>query len=158
MAKPAKKKLSQASSIIEERLYEALVLCKPLMDLDSVEATVSNLEKNIMGGLDAKIVKMDKLGRKRLAYEIKGFRDAFVVLVYFNMTTNNVKEFRRLVQIQEDILRMTVTRTSEALMNRSQQQQERPGFNRDNRDGNREGSGPRGPQGGPPQPQEEPAA
>lgn len=149
MAKPAKKKLSQASQIVEERLYEALVLCKPLMDLDSVEGVVKHLENNILGDLGAKIVKTDKLGRKRLAYEIKGSRDAFVLLIYFNMQTSNIKELRRLVQIHDDILRMTVTRTTESLMNRAAQQQERQ---QNYRDRNQQGSPQQQ------QPQEEPAA
>ena len=111
-AKTAKKaaKIAAAAPSDEKRLYEALMLYKPTLDLDSVDNTLSNLEKVMIEPLGGNIRKVDKVGRKRLAYDITRFRDAFTMLVYFELPPSQLKELRRQLNIQEDLLRATIIR------------------------------------------------
>jgi small subunit ribosomal protein S6 len=105
--KSMSKTVSETSS---KNIYEAMIVYKPIMDIDGVESTVLNFEKNMMAPLEGEIIKLDKIGRKRLAYDIRKFRDGFMMLVYFKMPPQNLTEFNRLMHIQEDVLRLMVTR------------------------------------------------
>ena len=93
-----------------KNIYEAMIVYKPIMDIDGVDNTVANFEKNMMAPLDGEVMKIDKIGRKRLAYDIRKFRDGFMMLVYFKMPAKNLSELNRLMNIQEDVLRLMVTR------------------------------------------------
>ena len=99
-----------AKKAITKHTYEALLICKPVLDLDSVDTVLSSFQKNLLEPKEGEVIKVDKIGRKRLAYEMNKFRDAFMMLVYFNMPPQNIVELRRLANIQEDILRLVLTR------------------------------------------------
>lgn len=99
-----------AKKTVTKNTYEALLICKPVLDLDSVDTVLESFKKNLLEPKEGEVIKVDKIGRKRLAYEMNKFRDAFMMLVYFNMPPQNVAEFRRLANIQEDFLRIVLTR------------------------------------------------
>lgn len=102
--------MSQKSANAEKHIYEAMIVYKPIMDIDGVDVAVNNFEKNMVTPLEGEIIKVDKIGRKRLAYDIRKFRDGFMMVTYFKMPPGNLVEFNRLMHIQEDVLRLMVTR------------------------------------------------
>ncbi len=89
--------------------YEALLVFKPTMEMDSTEGAIKGIE-NTINQLKGKIVKMDRVGRKRLAYEIGKFKDGFIATVWFQLPAEAVTEFKKICQINEDILRLTLLR------------------------------------------------
>ena len=89
------------------KTYELLVLLKPILDLDNSEGTLtaikSTIEKN--GG---KVVSEDKMGRKRLAYNIQKFRDSFMTDIVFEIEPDKLVELRRVFKLNEDIIRFMI--------------------------------------------------
>ena len=65
-----------AKKAITKHTYEALLICKPVLDLDSVDTVLSSFQKNLLEPKEGEVIKVDKIGRKRLAYEMNKFRDA----------------------------------------------------------------------------------
>jgi small subunit ribosomal protein S6 len=79
------------------------------MDTDQAEGSLKAVENNIKN-LKGKVLKIEKLGRKRLAYEINKNKDGIMALVLFDLDTENVAEFRKQCQLNEEILRLTLVR------------------------------------------------
>lgn len=90
-------------------MYQALVILKPVVDMDYADSVLKNLEEAIQN-MSGKIVKVEKMGRKRLAYPIAKFKDGLVAAIYFESPTAGMAKFVKDQQINEDILRMMVTR------------------------------------------------
>lgn len=96
--------------------YEALVILKPILDLDNSDNVLKALEDTV-GSLGGKILKKDKLGRKRLAYEINKFKDGFVTTYLLNLEAAQVSEFKRVCRLNEDILRLVLVNRNNLDMN-----------------------------------------
>lgn len=89
--------------------YEALIVFKPIIDVENTEGVLKNVE-NLVQTLKGKILKTDKVGRKRLAYEIAKFKDGFITTFIMQLEPSAVAEFKKACQINEDILRLTLVR------------------------------------------------
>jgi len=90
------------------RNYEFLVIFKPILDVEAVEQAIANFQKNLVEANQGEIVETDKIGRKRLAYEIRKFKDGFLALFLIKFPPAKVADFKRGCQIQDDILRLTM--------------------------------------------------
>lgn len=87
--------------------YEAFVILKPILDVDNSDNVLKVLE-DAVESMNGKVVKKDKLGRKRLAYEINKFKDGFIATYLLKMDPASVLSFKRACQLNEDILRLTM--------------------------------------------------
>jgi len=85
------------------RTYELVYIIKP-SDEEVINATVTKFENLIKtnGGV---IEKLDRWGKKRLAYEIKDFTEGYYVLVHFTSEPAVVREVERVIKITDDVLR-----------------------------------------------------
>lgn len=85
--------------------YELLTIFKPNLDAEEVDKNLSKLEETITG-YKGKIVSTDKIGRKKLAYEIQKFRDGFFVTQIISIPADKVVDFKRQLKLNENILRI----------------------------------------------------
>ena len=111
--------------------YEGLILLKPILDMDNSDAALKNVEKTIEK-LKGKVLNRDKMGRKRLAYEIAKFKDSFVTALVFQLPPENMNELSRLLKLNEDVLRFVMIRREENFsleMAGKPRRPLRPGFN-----------------------------
>lgn len=91
--------------------YEAFVILKPILDVDNSDNVLKVIE-DAVENLNGKVVKKDKLGRKRLAYEINKFKDGFITTYLLKLDPASVLSFKRTCQLNEDILRLTLVNRS----------------------------------------------
>ena len=84
--------------------YELLVVYKPNTDADEVDKLIAKLSSDLetLGG---KVDLVDKMGRKKLAYEINNFRDGFFVNLILSLSENKVADFKRQLKLNDSILR-----------------------------------------------------
>ncbi len=84
--------------------YELLTVIKPNMDTDEVAKIIDKFEEQITtyGG---KVLNTDKIGRKKLSYEIQKFRDGFFVVQKIELNEDKVVELKRQLKLNENILR-----------------------------------------------------
>ncbi|MBE3590966.1 MAG: 30S ribosomal protein S6 [Firmicutes bacterium] len=94
------------------RAYEALILLDPTLDTEQIEQTMRRfleaVQKN--GGV---IENLEPLGRRRLAYEIRGHREGIYVLMTFRSTSQAPNELRRALRLSDSVLRSMVVRAPE---------------------------------------------
>ncbi len=84
--------------------YELMTVIKPNMDTDEVSKVIAKLEEQI-NTLNGKVLNTDKIGRKKLSYDIQKFRDGFFVVHRFELNEDKVVELRRLLKLNDALLR-----------------------------------------------------
>ena len=93
------------------RTYELLSIIKPNIDSEEFDKIVAKIEENIVA-LDGKVLSTDKMGRKKLSYDIKDFRDGYFVVHNFELAPNQVEKFNRQLRLNENILRIMLLEVS----------------------------------------------
>lgn len=94
------------------RTYELLSIIKPNIDSEEFDKLVAKIEEAIVA-LDGKVTSTDKMGRKKLSYDIKDFRDGYFVVHNFEMEPSQVAKFNRQLRLNENVLRIMLLETSE---------------------------------------------
>lgn len=94
------------------RTYELLSIIKPNIDSEEYDKLVSKIEETITT-LNGKVLSVDKMGRKKLSYNIKDFRDGYFTVHNFEMEPEQVAKFNRQLRLNENILRILMIETSE---------------------------------------------
>ncbi len=97
---------------IKLRNYELLSIIKPNIDSEEFDKLVVKIEEAIVA-LDGKVTSTDKMGRKKLSYDIKDFRDGYFVVHNFEMDPAQVAKFNRQLRLNENVLRIMLLETSE---------------------------------------------
>ena len=95
------------------RDYELLYIIKSEVGEEQTQAVIDRYN-GILEGEGATVEKVDKWGKRKLAYTIdKKYTDGFYVLVNFKGEANAVDEVDRLMKIDENLLRHMITRVDE---------------------------------------------
>ncbi|EJW18800.1 30S ribosomal protein S6 [Paenibacillus alvei] len=89
------------------RKYELMYIIRPDVEQEAVQAAVEKFQGVISNG-GGEITKHDVMGKRRLAYEIKKFRDGVYVLVNFTAEPAVVAELDRQLKIADEIIRHLV--------------------------------------------------
>ena len=94
------------------RDYETMYIIKPTLDEEAIDVVTKRVDDQItsLGTLE----KTEKRGRKRLAYEVKDFKDGFYVLTNFKADPKNIMELERLFKLNDDVIRHIIVRPEEA--------------------------------------------
>lgn len=93
------------------KAYEIMYIVKPTTD--ELFEEINDKFKTLIESNGGVIEKLDRWGKKRLAYEINGFNDGLYVLVTFNAESACVKELDRVMKITDEILRHMIIRKGE---------------------------------------------
>ena len=83
--------------------YEIMYIVK-VMEEEQTEAVISKFE-NLVANNGGQVEKIDRWGRRRLAYEIKDTMEAYYVLMHFEAPAAAVAELDRVMKIADEILR-----------------------------------------------------
>ena len=90
------------------RKYEMLFIVRTDLEESDVQAVVEKIRGVIANG--GEVTNLNVLGKRRLAYEIKKFRDGIYVQVNFNATPEVVKELDRVTRITDEIIRYIIVK------------------------------------------------
>jgi small subunit ribosomal protein S6 len=94
-----------------KREYEVVIVVR----LDTDEATVNNTIEQVRnwieaGAEDNKVQKVDRWGRRKLAYEIDKQREGYYVLYNAEMATRGLGELERNLNLNQQLLRYLIVR------------------------------------------------
>jgi small subunit ribosomal protein S6 len=89
------------------RLYETIFIINPDSDNAVFEQT-SNAVRNLIESNGYEVRRMDPWGRRRLAYEVKGHKEGYYVLIVFESEPNFVEQLQRHYRITEPIIKYMV--------------------------------------------------
>ena len=84
--------------------YELLAIFKPNMDAEEVDKAVAKID-DVIVGFGGKVESSEKIGRKKLAYDIQNFRDGFFYSSILSLPADKVAEFKRQLRLNDSILR-----------------------------------------------------
>jgi len=94
------------------RTYELLSIIKPNIDSEEYDKLVAKIEEFITS-LDGKVLSTEKMGRKKLSYDIQEYRDGYFAVQTFEIEPNQVDKVRRQLRLNENIIRIMLLETSE---------------------------------------------
>lgn len=94
------------------RLYEIMAIIDAKLEEEATDAVIAKYE-DVIKNLGGEIVKTDKWGKRRLAYEINKHREGFYVLYNVKAEPKAVAEMERLMKIADNIIRYLVVRKDE---------------------------------------------
>jgi small subunit ribosomal protein S6 len=89
-----------------------MFIIRPDLEDEAVNAVVermSDVARNA-GGED---VKVEMMGKKRLAYEVRKFKDGFYVLMNFAGEAAVPTELERIMKISDSVIRFLTTRAEQ---------------------------------------------
>ena len=86
------------------KTYELLTVFKPNLDAEEADKQIAKLNETIVefGG---KVEATDKIGRKKIAYDIQNFRDGFFATLTFTLPADKVAELKRQLRLNDNVLR-----------------------------------------------------
>lgn len=87
--------------------YEVTYILRPNLEEGDVDARSTAIGE-IISSQSGEVLGIEKLGKKRLAYEINDLREGNYVVMRFRSTGDASKELERQLKLQEDVLRALV--------------------------------------------------
>ena len=93
------------------RNYEILCIIKPNLDMDEADKVIDALEATIKE-FSGKVECVDKMGRKKLAYEINNFKDGFYLNLKVAVPEEKIVDLKRNLTLNDNIIRFMLLETS----------------------------------------------
>ncbi len=88
--------------------YDLFTIIKPNLDTDEADKVVARVEE-IVKNLGGSVQNCEKMGRKKLSYEIAGFLDGFMVNQVISISGDKVAELKRQIKLTDSIIRSMFT-------------------------------------------------
>ena len=88
--------------------YESIIIVNPNVD----EAGLKALEEKFTGLINenGKVESVENMGKKRLAYEIKKFKEGTYMLFNFEAKPELISELERVYRITDDVMKFITVR------------------------------------------------
>ena len=96
---------------MKAKAYEIMYIVKPTTD--ELFEEVNEKFKTLIESNGGIVEKLDRWGKKRLAYEIRDCNEGLYVLITFNAESACVKELDRVMKITDEILRHMIIHKGE---------------------------------------------
>jgi len=94
------------------RNYEIMFIVQPNSPEDEVDKINSQIEGIITAG-GGKVEKIEKMGKRKLAYEIDRNREGYYVLFVLNANGEIVRECERRLRVTDAVIKYISVRTDE---------------------------------------------
>ncbi len=96
------------------RIYEELFIVKPDATEEEVDQLIEQM-KGIVTKAGGVINKVDKWGKRRLAYKVDKYREGEYVLMEFQAEAEAVSEFERRLRVQDIVIKFLTVRIDETM-------------------------------------------
>ena len=91
--------------------YESVVIINPNVDEEGIKALIKTFTDLINN--DGKLEKVDEIGKKKLAYEIRKNKEGIYVVFYFEANINLISELERNYRITDEVIKFMTVRVEE---------------------------------------------
>lgn len=97
-----------------KNLYESVIIFRGDLIEEQYDHLV-NKYKSVISSLSegTKVTTIDKIGEKKLAYEIKSHKTGWYLRVLFETEAENIMEIERLFKIDDDIMKFITLKRDE---------------------------------------------
>ena len=84
--------------------YELLTVFKPSLDSEELDKVVEKVTEEIKS-YKGSVESIDKMGRKKLAYDVQGYRDGYFTNFVISLPASSIVEFKRNLKLNDNVLR-----------------------------------------------------
>jgi small subunit ribosomal protein S6 len=95
-----------------QRTYEVMFIIRPDMADEDVDKLVATLESNATAA-GAQVKNTEKMGKRRLAYLVRGFNDGMYVLMTLLSDGKAIHEVERRLRVSEPVIKFITVRIDE---------------------------------------------
>jgi small subunit ribosomal protein S6 len=106
------------------RIYENLFIVRPDATEEDIDHLIELMSKNVTNA-GGTVDKVDKWGKRRLAYRVEKHREGSYVLIQFTAGPETVKEFERRMRVQDSVIKFLTVRIDETLKRIDKRKKER---------------------------------
>jgi small subunit ribosomal protein S6 len=106
------------------RIYEELFIIKPDTPEEEADQFVEQVRTQLTAA-GATVDKIDKWGKRRLAYRVDKYREGSYVLIQFTAGPDSVKELERRLRVSDMVLKFITVRIDETLKRLDKRKKER---------------------------------
>jgi len=92
--------------------YELMLITRPDVPEEEIDKLTAQMD-GVVSGAGGKTEKIDKMGRRRLAYRVKKQREGFYVLFTFEGNGDTVREFERRLKVTDSVIKYQTVRIDE---------------------------------------------
>lgn len=96
------------------RIYEEMFIVRPDATDEVIDPLVEIITKEVLSK-EGTIDKVEKWGKRRLAYKLEKLDHGFYVLVQFTCPAATVKEIERRLRVQDSVLKFITVRIDERM-------------------------------------------
>ena len=79
--------------------YELLAVLKPSLDSEELDKVVDKISEEIKS-YQGSVASVDKMGRKKLAYDVQGYRDGFFTTMIVSLPAESIVEFKKNLKLK----------------------------------------------------------
>jgi len=96
-----------------QRAYEVMFIARPDMGEEDLDRLISTLETHV-GTANGTIKSVDRMGKRRLAYLVRGFHEGIYVLFTIESESGQlVRELERRLRVTEPVIKFLTVRVDE---------------------------------------------
>ncbi len=88
--------------------YESVVIINSNIEEQAIKAIIAKFSDLINN--NGKVEKVEEIGKKRLAYEIKKQNEGYYVVYNFEANPEFIKELERVYRITDDVMKFIVVK------------------------------------------------
>ena len=90
--------------------YEVTYILRPGLEEAEVDERADAIAEGVKTRGGEIVGELEKLGKRRLAYEIDDVREGYYVVMHFKSNADQAKELERRLRLNDDVLRQIVIR------------------------------------------------
>lgn len=94
------------------RKYEVVYVIRPDLDEEGTQAVIDRFSE-LVANQGGEVLKIDKWGKRRLAFEVKDFREGFYVIMHIDAEPKVADELDRVFKITDSVIRFIIVREDE---------------------------------------------
>jgi small subunit ribosomal protein S6 len=107
-----KRQAGMETATIMQRAYELMFIVRPDLLEEDVDKLLTTLQGHATNA-GATIQNVEKMGKRRLAYDVKKFQDGLYVLFTLNADGKAIHELERRLRVTEQVIKFITVRTDE---------------------------------------------
>ena len=88
--------------------YESVIIINPSADEDKVKSLIDKFSDLI--NKQGKVTKVDNMGKRKLAYEVKKNKEGIYVVFYFEAEPSLIAELERNYRITDEVIKFIVVK------------------------------------------------
>jgi small subunit ribosomal protein S6 len=93
--------------------YEVTYILRPSLEETEIDERINTLADSLRGNGGEVVGEIEKMGKRRLAYEIDDVREGYYVVMKFKSDAAQAKELERQMRLNDDVMRALLIKLEE---------------------------------------------